>query len=125
MVLVKNDDIMNVKSTKITAAFLAAIVGTGIAVQPRPAAADATTTGILAGLAGLVIGSLLFDSSRHQYYYVTGGRRNYVSDSWAQQYYAHKDPHYYAAHRSTFVRNHQRFASDWNHDHQNKHVARR
>jgi hypothetical protein len=105
------------KTSKLTAAFLVALVGAGVSSAPRPASADSTSTAILAGLAGLVVGSLLFDSSRHQYYYNTGGRRNYVSDSWAQSYYQKKDPSYFNSHRGTFQQNHAAFANKWNQDH--------
>jgi hypothetical protein len=97
------------KTSKLTAAFLVALVGAGVSSAPRLASADSTSTAILAGLAGLVVG--------HQYYYDTGGRRNYVSDSWAQSYYQKKDPSYFNSHRGTFQQDHGAFANKWNQDH--------
>ncbi len=108
---------MQPQSIRITATFCAALAVATFAAPAKPASADSTSTAILAGLAGLVVGSLLFDSSRHQYYYQRGGRRQYVSDSQAQQYYQHKDPKYFNAHRSTWSSNRGQFANNWNHDH--------
>jgi hypothetical protein len=108
---------MNIHTPKIIATFCAALVAATLATPPRPASADAGLTAALAGVAGIIVGSLLFDSSRHQYYYVRGGRRAYVNDDQAQQYYRRQDPQYFNAHRTTFLQNHQQFASTWNRDH--------
>jgi len=56
---------------------------------PRPAVADTTSTALLAGAAALIIGSLIYDSNRRQYYYVRNGRHVYVDNNTAAYYRNH------------------------------------
>lgn len=56
---------------------------------PQPAVADTTSTALLAGAAALIIGSLIYDSNKHQYYYVRNGRHVYVDNNTASYYRNH------------------------------------
>lgn len=96
------------------AALLLATVGVTAA---RPASADTSSSAFWGAVAGSLVGSLLFDNSRNQYYYVQGGNRHYVSRDYAANYYQHRDPHYYQQHRGDFESNPQQFAHEWNGDH--------
>jgi len=100
---------------KLSAALLTALVAATLAA-PRPASADTASTAAIAGLAGIIVGSLLFDSSRNQYYYVNGGNRRYVNDYQARQWYQRRDPQYYNQHRGQWS-NHQQFQANWSHSH--------
>jgi hypothetical protein len=104
---------------RIAAATAAAAIlaTTGVVATARPASADTSASAFWGAVAGSVIGSLLFDGSRNQYYYVQGGGRHYVSRDYAAQYYQHRDPHYYNAHRGDFQNNPQAFAHNWNNYH--------
>jgi hypothetical protein len=66
----------------------AAVVSSiGLGATAVPAQADqATTAAIIAGV-GAIAGALIYDGSRHQYYYVRGGRHVYVDNNTANAYY--------------------------------------
>jgi len=66
----------------------AAVISTlGLTTTAAPAEADqASTAAIVAGL-GAIVGALIYDSNRHQYYYNRGGRHQYVSNDTANAYY--------------------------------------
>ena len=55
---------------------------------PRPASADTASTAAIVG-AALIVGGLILDSNRHQYYYVRGGRHVYVDNNTASYYRSH------------------------------------
>lgn len=104
--------LMNTIAATAIAAFVLALSG---AVSP-PAVADTASSAAMAAAVG-AIGSLLFDSSKHQYYYVRNNRRTYVDNGTARQYYQHKDPHFYAAHQRDFSNQPDKFSHDWNQQH--------
>jgi len=65
----------------------AVISSIGLGATAVPAQADtATTAAIVAGL-GAIAGALVYDSNKHQYYYVKSGRHVYVSNSTSNAYY--------------------------------------
>jgi hypothetical protein len=106
---------MNFSKIGIGMATFALVASMSVA-GPKPAAADEASTAAIAGIAGLVAGALLFDSSSNRYYYNNGGHRRYVSDVQARQYYQHRDPQYFNAHRSQW-NNHRQFQSGWEKQH--------
>jgi hypothetical protein len=78
------------KSGIIRIALAAATIGTlTTTALPRPALADTTSTALIAGAAAAIIGTLIYDSSKHQYYYARGSRRVYVNNSTASYYRNH------------------------------------
>lgn len=73
------------------AAASAALVSSGFGSIAAPALADAqSTAAIIAGVTAIA-GALIFDSSRHQYYYVHGGRHVYVDNNTSNEYF-HRHP---------------------------------
>jgi len=95
-----------------------AIFALAPAFSMQPAAAQSYGTDAAIGAAaGALIGSLLFDSNRHQYYYVNEGHPVYVSNSYARNYYRSHDRGFYAAHRGDFAHHGDRFANDWQQHH--------
>jgi hypothetical protein len=87
-----------------------------VTLQPAMAQSNGTDAAIGAA-AGALIGSLLFDSNRHQYYYNNGGRHVYVSNDQARGYYQHHDPKFYNQHRGDFNKHGDRFANSWQQHH--------
>lgn len=87
----------------------------GGSMAPTVVMANGSTT--TAVLVGAIIGTLIFDSSRHQYYYSNGRNREYVSNSTAQSYYQRQDPQYFKAHRGDFNNNPQKFNNDYRSSH--------
>jgi hypothetical protein len=74
----------------IRIALAAATVSTlATTALPRPAVADTTSTALIAGAAAAIIGTLIYDSSKHQYYYTRGSRRVYVDNNTASYYRSH------------------------------------
>ena len=94
---------------------------TGGAIVPAPALADPAASAFLGAALGAVVGTLLFDSSSHRYYYVNQNRRYYVSNQQAQGWYQRQDPTYYRSHQSDFRNNPSRFASGWQGSHHGGH----
>ena len=89
----------------------------GGSMTPTVALADNSTNTAAAILVGAIIGTLIYDSSRHQYYYSNGGNREYVSNSTAQSYYQRQDPQYYHSHQSDFQHNPQKFDNEYRTSH--------
>jgi hypothetical protein len=92
-------------STSVLGLAAAAVVSSiGFGTTAVPAQADtATTAAIVAGL-GAIAGALIYDSNRHQYYYVRSGRHVYVDNNTANAYYQrhpnmHRDSRDPMAHR--------------------------
>lgn len=102
-------------------AFSAAAVISGMSAamlaNPLPAAADDGSSAFTGAAVGSLVGSLLFDSGRNQYYYVNNRRRVYVHDSYARNYYAHRDPGFYRSHQGDFNHNRAGFNRSWSHAH--------
>lgn len=74
----------------IRVALAAATIGTlTTTALPQPARADTTSTALIAAGAAAIIGSLIYDSSKHQYYYTHGSRRVYVDNNTANYYRNH------------------------------------
>jgi hypothetical protein len=69
----------------LVAGGLAAAFATG---APQPASADTASTAAIIGAAAIV-GGLILDSNRHQYYYVRNGHRQYVDNNTAAYYRGH------------------------------------
>jgi hypothetical protein len=68
---------------------LAGAAATALTVSaPSPASADTASTAAIVG-AALIVGGLILDSNRHQYYYVRSGHRYYVNNSTATYYRGH------------------------------------
>jgi len=68
----------------------AAAIGTlTTTALPQPAVADTTSTALIAGAAALIVGTLIYDSNRHQYYYPRGNQRVYVNNNTAAYYRNH------------------------------------
>jgi hypothetical protein len=89
---------------------LAATIAIGGSIAtPAVALADSASTAAIAVGIGAIVGTLIYDNNRHQYYYVRGGRNYYVNNNQAQQWYQRRDPQYYNAHRSDFRNNPSRF----------------
>ncbi|MGD0966955.1 MAG: hypothetical protein ABR949_01610 [Candidatus Aquilonibacter sp.] len=87
----------------------------GGSMAPTVAMANGSTSTAI--LVGAIVGTLIFDSSRHQYYYSNGGNREYVSNSTAQSYYQRQDPTYFRSHQSDFNNNPQKFNNDYRTSH--------
>lgn len=78
------------KSGIIRIVLAAATLGTlSTTALPQPAVADATSTALIAGAAAAIIGTLIYDSNKRQYYYVRGGRHVYVDNNTASYYRSH------------------------------------
>jgi hypothetical protein len=78
------------KSGIIRIVLAAATIGTlSTTALPQPAVADTTSTALLAGAAALIVGTLIYDSNKHQYYYVRGNRHVYVDNNTASYYRNH------------------------------------
>src|ERR1700685_1645765 len=74
--------ILSTQTVRGTALALCVAIGGSIAT---PAVALADTGSTAAAIAiGAIIGTLIYDSSRHQYYYVNDNRHVYVSNATAQ-----------------------------------------
>jgi hypothetical protein len=74
----------------IRIALAAATIGTlTTTALPRPAVADTTSTALIAGAAAAIIGTLIYDSNKHQYYYTRSNRRVYVNNNTASYYRSH------------------------------------
>jgi hypothetical protein len=84
----------------------ACIAISGTMAVPTVALANATTTAIIVGA---IIGTLIYDSNRQQYYYVNNGNRRYVDNTSAQMWYQRQDPQYFRAHQRDFRGNPQQF----------------
>jgi hypothetical protein len=92
---------------------LAVCVAIGSALAtPAVAVADAGTTAAAAAI-GAIVGTLIFDSSRNQYYYVNGSHRYYVSNDTARSWYHQRDPQWYNAHQNDFAHNPAKFDRDF------------
>jgi hypothetical protein len=87
-----------------------------LTLQPAMAQSYGTDAAIGAA-AGALVGTLLFDNNRHQYYYDNGGRPVYVSNDQARNYYRQHDRHFYNQHRGDFNKHGDRFANDWHNHH--------
>ena len=98
-------------------ALAAGIAIAGSVTTPAVALADTATTAAIAAGIGAIVGTLLYDSTRHQYYYIRSGHHYYVSNGTAQQWYQRRDPRFYNAHRSDFQHNPQRFNQEWRSSH--------
>jgi hypothetical protein len=92
----------------------ACIAISGTMAVPTVALADSTTTAIIVGA---IVGTLIYDSTRHQYYYVNGGNRRYVDNATAQTWYQRQDPQFYRAHQRDFQNNPQKFDRDYRGSH--------
>lgn len=88
----------------------------GSMATPAVAVANAGTTAAAAAI-GAIVGTLIFDSSRHQYYYVNGGHRHYVTNNTARSWYQRKDPSFYRAHQSDFSHNPAKFDKEYRSSH--------
>jgi hypothetical protein len=87
----------------------ACIAVSGTIAVPAVALADTASTAAIVTAVGAIVGTLIYDSGHRQYYYVRGGRRYYVANDTAQQWYRRRDPRYFDAHRDDFRNNPQRF----------------
>ncbi len=105
---------MIIKRFIFAAALLATSAGATLGTA-TPAKADTGTTAAIAAAAGLIVGGLLFDNTKNQYYYVNGNQRRYVNENVAREYYRRHDSAYYNAHQNEF-RTHQ-FAANWQRAH--------
>jgi len=84
----------------------AVISSIGLGATAVPAQADtATTAGIIAGL-GAIAGALIYDSNKHQYYYVRGGRHVYVDNNTSNAYYQ-RHPNMHRDSRDPMSHSHQ------------------
>ncbi|HTU69323.1 MAG TPA: hypothetical protein VMF11_03295 [Candidatus Baltobacteraceae bacterium] len=102
-------------------AAIAACVGIGSSLAtPVVAAANTASTAAAIAIAAIV-GTLIYDSTQHQYYYVNGGHRHYVNNATAQAWYQHQDPKWYRAHQSDFQRNPAKFDRDFRSSHHPPH----
>lgn len=82
-----------------------------------PVRADTASSAALGAALGAIAGSLLFDSSHNQYYYVRDNHRYYVSNDQAREYYRRRDPDWYNRHQRDFDRHPDQFSHDWNSEH--------
>ena len=108
---------MNFTSVARLGALAACVAIGGSIATPAAALADTASTAAIAAGIGAIIGTLLYDNSRHQYYYVRGGRHVYVSNDQAQQWYQRRDPQFYRQHRGDFQRNPGKFDRDYRSSH--------
>lgn len=102
-----------------SAAFVACLGIGGSLATPAVAVADAGSTAAAIAI-GAIVGTLIYDSTQHQYYYVRGGRHVYVSNATAQGWYQRKDPTWYHAHQSDFSHNPAKFDKDFRSSHQSR-----
>jgi hypothetical protein len=86
-------------------------------MAPTVVLADNSSNATAAILVGAIVGTLIFDSSRNQYYYSNGGNREYVSNNTAQSYYQRQDPSYYHSHQSDFQHDPQKFNNEYRSSH--------
>ena len=91
----------------------------GGSMAPTVAMANGSTTTAI--LVGAIVGTLIYDSSRQQYYNSNGGNREYVTNSTAQSYYQRQDPQYYRSHQNDFQHNPQKFNNDYRSSHHQPH----
>ncbi len=98
-----------------TALALCVAIGGSIAT-PVVALADAGSTAAAIAI-GAIIGTLIYDSSRHQYYYVNENRRVYVNNTTAQGWYQRQDPQYFRAHQNDFYHNPGQFDREYRGSH--------
>jgi hypothetical protein len=106
--------------TRVCAA--AACIGiAGSLATPAIALADTASTAAIAAGIGAIVGTLIYDNNRHQYYYVDRGNRHYVNNDQAQQWYRHRDPGYYNTHQNDFRNNPGKFDRDWRSNHPHPH----
>jgi hypothetical protein len=89
----------------------------GSMATPAVALADANSTAALIAI-GAIVGTLIFDSGRQQYYYVDNyHRRVYVNNQTAQGWYQRQDPQFYRAHQSEFYQHPQQFDQQYRTSH--------
>jgi hypothetical protein len=89
----------------------------GSIATPVVALADANSTAALIAI-GAIVGTLIYDSSRQQYYYVNNDRhRVYVNNETAQGWYQRQDPQFYHAHQSEFRNHPQQFDQEYRSSH--------
>lgn len=99
-----------------TALAVCVAIGGSIAT-PAVALADANSTAALIAI-GAIVGTLLYDSSRQQYYYVNNDRhRVYVNNQTAQGWYQRQDPQFYRAHQNDFYHHPQQFDQEYRSSH--------
>jgi hypothetical protein len=107
--------ILSTQTVRGTALALCVAIGGSIAT---PAVALADTGSTAAAIAiGAIIGTLIYDSSRHQYYYVNDNRHVYVSNATAQGWYQRQDPQYFRAHQNDFYHNPSQFDREYRGSH--------
>jgi hypothetical protein len=99
-----------------TALALCVAIGGSIAT---PVVAFADTASTAAAIAiGAIVGTLIYDSSRHQYYYVNSHRDHvYVSNTAAQGWYQRQDPQYFHTHQNDFYHNPGQFDREYRGSH--------
>jgi hypothetical protein len=97
-------------------AIAACITIGGSFATPAVASADTGSTAALIAI-GAIVGTLIFDSNQHQYYYVRSGRRVYVNNATAQGWYQRQDPQWYRTHQGDFNRNPGKFDRDYRGSH--------
>jgi len=106
----------------LRASALATCVAIGGAIVTPPAVALADNSTAAAIAIGAIVGTLIYDSSRSQYYYVNNyHRRVYVNTDTARAWYQRQDPHWWAAHQNDFYHNPGRFDQNYRHDHHGHH----
>ncbi len=108
--------ILSTHTLRGTALALCLALGGSIAT-PVIALADTSSTAAAIAI-GAIIGTLIYDSSRHQYYYVDNNRhRVYVNNTTAQGWYQRKDPQYFRAHQNDFYHNPSQFDREYRSSH--------
>jgi hypothetical protein len=102
----------------IRSAALAVCVAIGGSIAtPIVTLADANSTAALIAI-GAIVGTLIYDSSRQQYYYVDNNRRHvYVNNQTAQGWYQRQDPQFYRAHQNEFYQHPQQFDQQYRNSH--------
>ncbi len=90
----------------------------GSIATPVVALADTASTAAAIAAIGAIVGTLIYDSNRHQYYYVDNHRNHvYVSNTTAQGWYERQDPQYYRAHENDFHHNPSQFDREYRGSH--------
>jgi hypothetical protein len=110
---------LSTQTLRGTALALCVAIGGSIAT-PVVALADSSSTAAAIAI-GAIVGTLIYDSSRHQYYYVDNNRHVYVNNTTAQGWYQRQDPQYFRAHQNDFNHNPSQFDREYRSSHGHPH----